>query len=325
MQTGQGVLKVEHTFEEGSTSPLKLGYETYGELDPARSNAILVCHYYTGTMHAASVYPEDGLVGWWEPLIGDGKTIDTQRFFVVCMNTPANVQVKDPRIIASGPEDNPTFPAVELKDVTRLQKALMEHLQIERWHAVVGPSYGAMQTLMWGALYPERTHRLGIIAGSPQAAVALKHFFLPTLRHLARTEDGLHETLRLITFCGLGSDGMERQFQQADVDVFLNSRKHFASLPHILSVGETVARHDIFRHSPLEQITENWKAQGLKVLSVNILGDQFFPSAPMGDFARHMQQAGVKHQHLEIQCDLGHLGCVYETEKFEGALQELLK
>ncbi|GEM47165.1 alpha/beta fold hydrolase [Deinococcus cellulosilyticus] len=324
MQTGQGVLRVVHTFEAGSTLPLSLGYETYGELRPERDNAILVCHYYTGTMHAAGAYPEDGLTGWWDPLIGDGKSIDTRKFFVVCMNAPANVQVKDPRIIASGPETEPDFPTVDLKDITRLQFQLMQKLGISRWHAVLGPSYGAMQTLMWGALYPQHLQRLGVIAGSPQAGIALRHFFTPVLKHLARTEEGLHEALRLITFCGLGSDGMEVQFDQVDVDAYISGRKHFASLKHILSVGETVSRYDIFKHCPLDRITRNWLEQGIRVLSVNILGDQFFPSRPMKVFAGHMQEAGVNHQHLEIECQLGHLGCVYETEKFERAIRELL-
>ncbi|GGJ51438.1 alpha/beta fold hydrolase [Deinococcus roseus] len=325
MRTGQGVLRVLHTFEAGQTLPLELGYETYGELQPDGSNAVLVCHYYTGTMHAAGTYPEDGLVGWWDNLIGDGKAIDTRKFFVVCMNAPANVQVIDPRMVSSGPESIPDFPEVDLKDITRLQFELMQQLGIQKWHAVMGPSYGAMQTLMWGALYSGHVQRLGVVAGAPQAAVALKHFFTPTLRHLGQTADGLHEALRLITFCGMGSDGMELQFQDQDFDAYLGSRRHFASLKHILSVGETVSRHDIFRHCPLEQITANWQRAGLKILSVNILSDQFFPSQPMKDFACQMQQSGIAHTHMEIQCKLGHLGCVFETQLFEGAIQKLLE
>ncbi len=152
-------------FLSGETIDVEIGYETYGQLNPARDNAILVCHYWTGTSHAAGMYtPDDPLPGWWDALIGPGKAIDTDRSFVICSNTLANVQANDPNVISTGPASidpvtgtayGSRFPRLTFRDMARVQRALMDYLGVTHLRAVGGPSGGGMQALEWACEYPD--------------------------------------------------------------------------------------------------------------------------------------------------------------------------
>ncbi|MFD1730753.1 hypothetical protein ACFSC4_06195 [Deinococcus malanensis] len=141
---------------------VRLGAQSWGTLSSARDNAVLVCHYYTGTMRAAGRNP-DGTPAWWDALIGPGKAIDTDRFFVVCMNTPSNAQCLDSGMVTTGPDTlhpdgrlwGSRFPAWDFGDLHALQLDLMHQLGVPRWHAVVGPSLGGIQALHWAARTPE--------------------------------------------------------------------------------------------------------------------------------------------------------------------------
>lgn len=155
---------------------VKLGYETYGTLSPERDNVILVTQPGALSSHAAGRYREtDPRPGYWDSIIGTGQAIDTDRFFVVSMDTPANVNVDDPDVITTGPAsiDPETgepygmrFPLVTIRDFVELQKALLDSLGIERLHAVVGASMGAMQALEWATAYPGRMDRVVAVAGT---------------------------------------------------------------------------------------------------------------------------------------------------------------
>ena len=154
----------------GATLDVEVGYETYGRLNATRDNALLICHYWTGTSHAAGRYaPDDPLPGWWDALIGPGKAIDTDRFFVVCSDTLANVQARDPNVISTGPSSidpaagkpyGSRFPVVSVRDMVHVQRALMDHLGIKHLRAVGGPSAGGMQALEWACTYPEFMDRV---------------------------------------------------------------------------------------------------------------------------------------------------------------------
>jgi len=139
--------------------PVTLAYETLGTLNPEKNNVILICHALTGDSHVAGYYSEsDDKPGWWDNMVGPGKGIDTDKYFVVCSNVlggcmgstgPASV---DP---ATGKPYGLTFPMVTLADMVRAQKALMDHLGIERILAMTGGSMGGMQVLQWCVQYPE--------------------------------------------------------------------------------------------------------------------------------------------------------------------------
>jgi homoserine O-acetyltransferase len=146
----------------------ELVYETYGRLNAAGTNAVLICHALSGNHHAAGLHAaDDGKPGWWDTCIGPGKPIDTDRFFVVCPNNlggchgstgPASV---DPR---TGARWGPAFPTVTVKDWVRSQVLLADHLGIDRFAAIIGGSLGGMQAMQWAIDQPQRVRAALLIA-----------------------------------------------------------------------------------------------------------------------------------------------------------------
>jgi homoserine O-acetyltransferase/O-succinyltransferase len=146
----------------------ELAYETWGALNSARDNVILVIHALTGDSHAAK-HPDDETPGWFEGMIGPGRSLDSNRFFIICPNLlggcsgstgPRSI---DPR---TGRRYNLTFPALTVRDLVRAQARLLDKLGIRRLHAVVGGSLGGMQALEWAIMYPQRVDRIVPIASS---------------------------------------------------------------------------------------------------------------------------------------------------------------
>lgn len=144
---------------------VRVGYETYGTLSPKKDNVVLICHYFSGTSHAAGKYsPEDKAPGYWDAIIGPGKPFDTDKYFIVSSDTLTNLNPKDPNVITTGPASiNPetgrpygmTFPQVTIRDFVRLQKRLLESLGIHHLVAVAGLSMGGKQALEWAVTYPD--------------------------------------------------------------------------------------------------------------------------------------------------------------------------
>ena len=139
---------------------LTVAYRTYGSLNPARSNAVLVCHALTGDQYVAEPHPLTGKDGWWDAVVGPGKPVDTNRFFVICANVLGGCMGSTgPRSARSDGDGNDVwgidFPPVTIRDMVRAQKRLIEHLGIDRLFAVIGGSMGGMQVLQWAADYPE--------------------------------------------------------------------------------------------------------------------------------------------------------------------------
>ncbi len=161
----------DFTTRHGKTVPeMRLGYETYGTLNEARDNAILIPHYFSGNSHAAGKYsPDDAAPGYWDSIIGPGKPVDTDRYFVVSVDTPVNLGARDPHVITTGPATvNPAtgkpwgmeFPVMTIGDFVDTQKGLMEQLGIPKWHAVMGGSMGGLQSYEWAARYPDLLERV---------------------------------------------------------------------------------------------------------------------------------------------------------------------
>lgn len=154
----------------GTLRDVAVGFETYGALNAARDNAILVCHYFSGTSHAAGRYrPDDPLPGYWDAIIGPGKAVDTDRYFVIASDTLTNLNAYDPDVVTTGPASRDpatgrpyglAFPAVAIADFVRVQKALVESFGINRLRAVMGPSMGGLQTFEWAASYPDAMERI---------------------------------------------------------------------------------------------------------------------------------------------------------------------
>ena len=150
----------------------QLVYETYGRLNYDKNNALLVCHALSGSHHVAGYHSsEDPKPGWWENLIGPGKPIDTDRFFVVCVNSLGGCHGSTGPLCVK-PQSTDTwaadFPLVTVSDWVRSQRLLRNHLGIARWCAVVGPSLGGMQALQWTIDYPDEVDLAVVIAAAPR-------------------------------------------------------------------------------------------------------------------------------------------------------------
>lgn len=175
------------TLECNRTLPsFDLIIETYGTLNSGKSNAVLICHALSGSHHAAGFHSsDDKKAGWWDNMIGPNKTIDTNRFYVVCVNnigscfgstgptsinpdkaSSDNSNATDDR--SESPVYGPDFPLVTIKDWVKTQAMLADRLGIDVWHAIVGGSMGGMQALQWSVDYPDRLKRCVVIASTPK-------------------------------------------------------------------------------------------------------------------------------------------------------------
>jgi homoserine O-acetyltransferase len=152
----------------GALRDVSIAYETWGELSPAADNAVLVCHALTGDSHAAGdLGPGHSTPGWWDTMIGPGRALDTDRWFVVCVNVLGGCQgTTGPA--SPHPDDGLTYgsryPVVTIRDMVRTEAVVARQLGIERWLSVIGGSMGGMQVLEWGVMFPERVRSLVPIA-----------------------------------------------------------------------------------------------------------------------------------------------------------------
>lgn len=148
--------------------PVRIAYETYGELSPEKDNGVLVVHALSGDAHAAGV-DANGRLGWWDALIGPGKGIDTDKYFVICSNClggckgstgPTSI---DP---STGSPYGRSFPLITMGDMVKAQAMLVRHLGIEKLHNVIGGSMGGMQALQWAIQYPDAVNSATVIAAT---------------------------------------------------------------------------------------------------------------------------------------------------------------
>jgi len=162
---------------------VKVGWESYGTLNADKSNAILICHFYTGTAHAAGKYTEaDKLPGYWDAIIGPGKAIDTTKYYVLSSDTLVNLNTADPTVTTTGPAsiDPDTgkpyglnFPVVSIRDFIEVQKKLVDSLGIKRLVMVGGASMGGLQTYEWAAAYPDMVGKIMPVIASAEADAGL--------------------------------------------------------------------------------------------------------------------------------------------------------
>ncbi|MBF0375246.1 MAG: homoserine O-acetyltransferase [Alphaproteobacteria bacterium] len=175
--------------------PFRIAYQTYGRLNDERSNAILVCHALTGDQYVADPHPVTGKPGWWSEIVGPGRVLDTERYFLICANVlggcmgstgPVDI---DP---ATGRPWGLSFPVITIGDMVRAQARLLDHLGIEQLFCVLGGSMGGFQVLEWAASYPER-----VFSAVPIAAAA-RH----SAQNIAFNEVGRQAILNDPDWCG---------------------------------------------------------------------------------------------------------------------------
>lgn len=223
---------------------VEVGYETHGTLNSDGSNAVLICHFFSGTSHCAGRYQEtDPEPGYWDAIIGPGKAIDTDRYFVISSDVLSNVNAKAPHVVSTGPASlNPStgrvygsqFPIVTIGDFVRVQHLLVQSLGVHHLHMVAGPSMGALQSLEWSAQFPSFVSRVMPVIGAglsfePYQISQLQQWCDPILMDPAFQNGdyygtgleplaGLTHSLKLITFTALHPEWARRLFERRWAD-----------------------------------------------------------------------------------------------------------
>lgn len=267
---------------------VQVGWEAYGQLNAAKSNVILITHYFSGTSHAAGRYQAtDAAPGYWDAIIGPGKAIDTNQFYVISIDTLVNANVKDPHVFTTGPASiNPetgkryglSFPVVTVTDFVEVQKALLDSLGIDKLHAVIGASMGSFQAIEWAQRYPERVQRLVPVIGTAYmdaySAIKLERWAYPikTDPHWQQGDyydkpqqptAGLAMALAWITLDALNPAGFNQKYPDLSLDqaAHRDIRASFSALDQLLAVAtQRASLQDANHLLYLVRASQLWRA-----------------------------------------------------------------
>ena len=343
----------------GRLADVRVAYETWGELDPERSNAVLVCHALTGDSHASGdTGPSHPTPGWWNDMIGPGRAIDTDRYFVVCSNVlggcqgttgPADV---DP---VTGRRYGPDFPLVTVRDMVRVQALLADRLGIGRWLAVVGGSMGGMQVLEWAAMFPRRVRSILPLA-TCAAASALQiawsavgrlavatdpnwnggHYYdqaegpwmgLATAREIAqvtyRSGESFERRFGRTLFDPLGAFDLWGRFQ---METYLDHHgqklvRRFDANSYVV-LNRSMDLHDLGRGrgGPAAALARI----RVPVLTASITSDRLYEPYQQHEIHHTINAAGGDCRLVTIESDEGHDGFLIEHEMLQGPVSGFL-
>jgi len=339
---------------------VKVGYETYGKLNAAGDNAIFVPHFYSGNSHAAGKYKAaDAAPGYWDPIIGSGKPIDTDKYFVVSADTLVNLNTKDPNTVTTGPASiNPdtgkpyamTFPVVSMRDSVRVHKALVDSLGIKKLQAVAGASGGSIQAMEWAALYPEMVERVIHVIGpgfdiGPYVIEMLDVWVLPIRLdpkwnngdYYGKDEpvDGVGQALKVVTITARAPGWAERTFGYKWADP---AKDPGAAMDNTFAIEDTLNKTGIARAkttdgnsmiymskaNQLYNLGDDVKKIKAKILFVPAKSDTIFPPEMSQRAAeRYRAQGGVAEVAI-IDGDGGHLDGVLAVAKQGEAIRAFL-
>ena len=325
--------------ESGVVLPeLTLAYESYGRLAADGRNAILVTHGFTSSQHAAGKYsPADEAAGWWDGLIGPGKAIDTNRYYVVASNmlgssygstAPASINPK------TGRRYGPEFPDITLRDMVAAQKAMLDALGVKHLVAVAGPSFGGYQAFQWAVTYPDAMR--GVVAvvtapkggGGPDAVETLR-------KRLAAQpswnggwhydQGGVVETMTAIRVETLQRYGTNEVLARTIADPAVRDaelRRQAAAWAKDFDPNSLVTLRKASVRFDAERDLARIKAKLLYVLSRT---DKLFPPSIAPGVMDKLAKAGVQASYVEIDSDLGHVASGPEWAKWGPQLQSFLE
>jgi homoserine O-acetyltransferase len=334
--------------ESGRTLwPITVAYETFGKLDEDRSNAVLVCHAFSGDAHVAGyVRPDDKHPGWWDDMVGPGKGIDTDRFFVICSNVIGGCSG------STGPSSiNPEtgkpygldFPIVTIRDMVEAQRRLIDHLGIPKLLSVVGGSMGGMQVLQWVASYPERIRSAIPIATtlkhSPQqialdevgrqAVMADPEWRTGDYYDRGQPEKGL-ALARMIGHITYMSDvSMEEKFSRnlKDKDLSFSFMEDFEVEGYLRYRGDSfVKRFDANSYLYITKAMDYFDLSGdrlfpnggtvdIRFLVIAFGSDWLYPAYQSREIVHLLKTRGVEATYCEIKSTYGHDAFLLETEE----------
>ena len=359
-----GTVKTEYfsfdalTLESGAKfGPITLAYETYGALNKEKSNAILVLHALSGDAHAAGIHEGESDPGWWDSMIGPGKALDTNKYFVICSNILGGCKGSTgPSSInpATGKPYALDFPLISIADMVNAQKHLIDHLGIEKLLSVVGGSMGGMQALAWLVKYPARIASVIPIATtikhSPQqiafnevgrqAIMADGHWKSGNYYEGPSPAKGL-AVARMIGHITYMSDasmaekfGREKKNNSqpfkftADFEVegYLRYRgdnfvKRFDANSY-LYITKALDNFDASGGKALQEVLQGVK---VKALVIAFKSDWLYPAYQSKEIAKACKRSGIEATYCEVDSTYGHDAFLLEIEEETHLISHFLK
>lgn len=356
----------DFTTHNGKTIPLvKLGWEAYGTLNEDKSNAILITHYFSGTSHAAGKYSdEDELPGYWDAIIGPGKAIDTNKYYVLSMDTLANLNTKSAKVITTGPASiNPAtgkpwgldFPVLTIRDFVNSQKALLDSLGIKHLHAVVGPSMGSMQAIDWAAAYPSMVSKMisviGVAESDAWLVAGLQKWAAPILMdphwnsgdyYAAKPPtDGLAQSLAIITQEAMNPaifNKLNPEHSASERAPAQSIKNQFKTVQWLNSAARNRAQsmdanHLLYLVRACQLFIAGHNGDLNKALNSIAAKTLFLPAS--GDLLLLPEMAKAAHEQLitlgkeshyaEIHGDWGHLDGIYTIQQHANTIKDFLE
>lgn len=340
--------------------PYDIVYETYGSLNEAKDNVILVCHALSGSHHAAGKYEGDRKPGWWSALIGDGKAIDTEKYFVICTNTIGSCFGSSGPMSPMYPSSEPyrlKFPVVTIKDMVKAQMNLLSSLGIYRVKSIIGGSMGGMQALQFAVDYPNFADSIVVLAATYATqpwAIAFNKVAIEAIRRDPRFNNGNYDIdefkeracdgLAIGRVAGhisylspesmndkfdrryVSNDGLFELFGRYEVERYMeynttNFAKMFDPLSYLYIV-KAINTFNLSRgYESLHDAVSRIKAN---VNLISFSGDMLFFPKEMEHIAKMLKRNGQKYSYNEIDSNYGHDAFLVELDKFDYIIKEVL-
>ncbi|WP_440589890.1 E22 family MetX-like putative esterase [Pseudoalteromonas pernae] len=354
-----------YTTESGVTLPqVQVGWESYGKLNDAKDNVILITHFFSGTSHAAGKYSaDDAQPGYWDAIIGPGKAIDTNKYYVISSDTLVNANWHDKNVITTGPASiNPKtgkpygldFPVVTIGDFVEVQKRLLDSLGIDKLHAVIGASMGSFQALEWSVRYPDMVERLVHVIGAAKmdawTVPALEKWAMPIRLDANWNNGNYYEGERPLagvtaTMLNITQDAMHPEIYKASFPDFKvqdeGAKKDIRTLPAInqvlkqraLARAQTQdANHILYlvRASQLysagmqEDLADAAQKIKADILLMPASNDLLLRPGPVHEFAKLLKEQGKNVKIEEIQGIWGHLDGIFSIQTKAPVIAEFL-
>lgn len=331
-------------------APLSIAFETYGALNSERTNAVLVCHSLTGDQFVAGPNPITGRPAWWPRIVGPGRPIDTNRFFVICTNVlGGSMGTTGPSSpAADGQPYGLRFPPMSIADTVRAQSMLVEALGIESLFLVIGPGMGGMQALNWASAYPRRVFACATVAAAArQSAQNIAFAELGRqaimadpdwrnggyLQHGVRPTRGAQVARSASLIAGLAADDVRARFDSARAKERFAIALDSAAAPRAQGAG-FVDRFDANSFLYLSRAMDGFDlaadfggrlANAFQGATTRhgvfaFTSDWRYPLEDSRAIARALIAAGAEASYVEIQTDNGHDAYLGEEPAFEAAL-----
>ncbi|NNK13125.1 MAG: homoserine O-acetyltransferase [Desulfofustis sp.] len=328
-----------------SLGPITIAYETWGELSAKRDNAVLVAHAFSGDSHAAGFYPDepkDDKPGWWDSMIGPGKGLDTDKYFVICANILGGCMgTTGPSSInpETGAPYGLDFPMMTVGDIIESQKILLDHLGISSLHTVIGGSVGGMQVLEWCVRYPEMV-RSAIPIATTMRHSALAIAFNEVARQAIMVDPkwnrgnyydsekpdlGLSVARMIGHVTYLSDEAMRRKFGRKlqnkanfsygfDVDFMVESYLRYQGSQFVkrfdansvLYITKAADYFDLVNREPPAKSIQDIRAMPIKFLVISYTSDWLYPTYQAKELIQALKRADLDVSFCEIEADCGH-------------------